>query len=341
MKTVLYSPTPQAMEECGALLRQGELVCFPTETVYGLGANAMDPNAVADIFKVKNRPANNPLIAHICDLTMLGDLAEEVPAEIKELVDQFWPGPLTVIFRRRPAIPAVISAGLSTVAVRWPEHPVAQELIRAAGVPVVAPSANLSGRPSPTCLAHCKEDLEGKIAAIIDGGSCSIGLESTVVLPLGGRKLKLLRPGGITPEMLEAVGYSVEIDPAVLAPVQEGAEVSSPGMLYKHYAPIAPLTIVTGEPEAVTAAIRQKEQDGVWVLAFDEYKDCFRQTVSFGSIKDPASQSRALFDALRQFDTLPCQKIYAMYPNGDGVGLAIRNRLLRAAGFQIIPAERL
>lgn len=341
MKTTLYTPTPQAMEECGALLRQGELVCFPTETVYGLGANAMDPQAVANIFKVKNRPANNPLIAHICNAAMLEELAAEVTPEIRELVDQFWPGPLTVIFPRRPAIPAIISAGLNTVAVRWPEHPVAQELIRAAGVPVVAPSANLSGRPSPTCLAHCKEDLNGKISAIIDGGSCSIGLESTVVLPMGGHKLKLLRPGGITPEMLEAVGYTVEIDPAVLEPVKEGEAVSSPGMLYKHYAPKAPLTIVTGDPDTVVAAIRQKEGDGVWVLAFNEYCDRFKQTVSFGSKADPASQSRALFDALRSFDTLPCQKIYAMYPEGDGVGLAIRNRLLRAAGFQIIPAERL
>ena len=341
MNTKIYADSPAELAECGALLRKGELVCFPTETVYGLGANALDPEAVAKIFRVKNRPANNPLIAHICDHGMLEQIVAEIPEEIRELTAQFWPGPLTVVLPRGEKIPPIVSARLDTVAVRWPEHPVAQALIREAGVPVVAPSANLSGRPSPTCLAHCKDDLTGKVSAIIDGGSCAIGLESTVILPMGGKKLKLLRPGGITPEMLEAVGYEVEIDPAVLAPVQEGQKVSSPGMLHKHYAPKAPMTIVTGEPDSVCAAIQQKQAEDVWVLAFDEYLPRFAQAVSFGSETDAASQSRALFDALRRFDTLPCKQIYAMYPAGDGVGLAIRNRLLRAASFQIIPAERL
>lgn len=341
MDTKIYAASPQDLAECGALLRQGELVCFPTETVYGLGANALDPAAVAKIFQVKNRPADNPLIAHISDWTMLDQVIGTMPAEIRKLAEQFWPGPLTVVLPRGPKIPDIVSAGLPTVAVRCPEHPIARALIREAGVPIVAPSANLSGRPSPTCLNHCKEDLTGKVAAIIDGGRCSIGLESTVLAPLGGRKLKMLRPGGITLPMLEKAGFEVELDPAILAPVKEGQKVSSPGMLHRHYAPKAPMVIVTGDPEKVCAAIQEKQGDGIWVLAFDEYRDRFTQSLSFGSERDPLSQSKALFEALRKFDTLPCKQIYAMYPAEEGVGLAVRNRLLRAASFQIIPAERL
>lgn len=341
MNTKILTASSEALEECGALLRQGELVCFPTETVYGLGANALDPEAVAKIFQVKNRPANNPLIAHISDWTMLKQVTEEMPADIKELAERFWPGPLTVVVPRGPKIPDIVSAGLDTVAIRCPEHPVARELIEKAGVPIVAPSANLSGRPSPICIDHCREDLNGKVAAIIDGGRCAIGLESTVIAPMGGRKLKLLRPGGITVPMLEEAGFTVEMDPAILSPVKEGQKVSSPGMLHRHYAPKAPMTIVTGDAEAVCAAIQKNLTEETWVLSFDEYLDRFPRALSFGSEKDALSQSNALFEALRRFDALPCKKIYAMYPDGEGVGLAVRNRLLRAASFQIIPAERL
>ncbi len=341
METKIYTATEPELAECGALLRSGELVCFPTETVYGLGANALDPEAVARIFQVKNRPANNPLIAHIDDWTMLDQVVKSIPDEMRELAEQFWPGPLTMVLPRGANIPSIVSAGLQTVAVRCPDHPVARALIRQAGVPVVAPSANLSGRPSPTCLAHCKEDLLGKVAAIIDGGRCTIGLESTVIAPMGGRKVKLLRPGGITIPMLNEAGFEVELDPAILAPVKEGQKVSSPGMLHRHYAPKAPMAIVTGEAEAVCTAIAKKQADEVWVLAFDEYKDRFTNALSFGSEKDPLSQSNALFEALRNFDTLPCKQIYAMYPSEEGMGLAVCNRLLRAASFHTIPAERL
>ncbi len=342
METLIFKTADiSTLEQCGALLRNGELVCFPTETVYGLGANALDPEAVAKIFQTKNRPADNPLIAHISDFEMIGQVASSVPDEVKELTERFWPGPLTVVLPRRNDLPQIVSAGLDTVAVRCPEHPIARELIRAAGVPIVAPSANLSGRPSPTCLDHCREDLTGKISAIIDGGECSIGLESTVLLPLGERKLKILRPGGITVDMLEQAGFKVEVDPAVLAPVKDGQKVASPGMLHRHYAPKAPMTIVSGDPEAVCKAIASKLTPDTWVLAFDEYLDRFPRALSFGSINDPLSQSQALFRALRAFDQLPCKEIYAMDPVGEGVGLAVRNRLLRAASFQIIPAERL
>lgn len=342
MKTLIFNTVDTAaLNQCGQLLRQGELVCFPTETVYGLGANALDAEAVRKIFETKNRPADNPLIAHISDFEMIGTVAESVPREVRELTDRFWPGPLTVVLPRKENLPQIVSAGLDTVAVRCPSHPIARELIRAAGIPVVAPSANLSGRPSPTCLDHCREDLEGKIAAIIDGGECSIGLESTVLLPMGNRKLKLLRPGGITVDMLIKAGFEVEQDPAILAPVKEGQKVSSPGMLHRHYAPKAPMTIVSGDSEAVCQAILSKLGPESWVLAFDEYLDRFPRALSFGSEKDPLTQSQALFAALRKFDQLPCKEIYAMDPGGEGVGLAVRNRLLRAASFQIIPAERL
>ena len=342
MNTIIFKEADEAaLSRCGALLRQGELVCFPTETVYGLGANALDADAVAKIFQTKNRPADNPLIAHISDYAMIGQVAKEVPEEVRLLTDLFWPGPLTVVLPRQEDLPSIVSAGLDTVAVRCPAHPIARELIRKAGVPVVAPSANLSGRPSPTCLAHCQEDLTGKIAAIIDGGNCSIGLESTVLLPLGEKKVKILRPGGITVDMLEEAGFEVLLDPAILSPVKKGQKVSSPGMLHRHYAPQAPMIIVQGEAEAVCATIARKMTEDTWVLAFEEYLDRFPRALSFGSEKDPLSQSRALFWALREFDRLPCRQIYAMYPPEDGVGLAVRNRLLRAASFQIIPAERL
>lgn len=340
MNTLIFSPD-EALSACGALIRAGELVCFPTETVYGLGANALDEKAVAKIFEVKNRPADNPLIVHISDPSMLEQIVKEVPEEILALTERFWPGPLTIVLPKQKTIPSIVSAGLETVAVRCPAHPIALKLIREAGVPIVAPSANLSGRPSPTCLAHCQEDLTGKISAIIDGGACDIGVESTVLFPLGNKKVKILRPGGITPELLEEAGFQVELDPAILAPVKEGQKVSSPGMLHRHYAPKAPMTIVTGDPEEVCKAIQKKQAPHVWVLAFDEYLERFDQALSFGSEKDPITQSQALFEALRHFDILPCKQIYAMYPPEEGVGLAVRNRLLRAASFQIIPAERL
>ena len=339
METKLY--TAEDLQECGEQIRHGELICFPTETVYGLGANALDPAAVAKIFQVKKRPANNPMIAHICDTSMLPLVTGQIPETIRELTDLFWPGPFTVVLPRGPKVPEIVSAGLPTVAIRCPDHPLALGLIREAGVPIVAPSANRSGRPSPTCPAHCREDLSGLIAGIIDGGECAIGLESTVVAPMGGRKLKLLRPGAITVELMENVGFAVEADPAILAPVQEGQKVSSPGMLHRHYAPKAPLTVVTGSPEAVCRAIQQKQGPGVWVLAFEEYMDRLENALSFGSIHDPSSQSHALFGALRQFDTLNCKQIYAMAPSREGVGLAVCNRLYRAASFQIVPAERL
>ncbi len=342
MNTLLIKDIDRsALEQCGALIRQGELVCFPTETVYGLGANALDAEAVAKIFKTKNRPADNPLIAHISDFEMIEQVAASIPEEMKKLTELFWPGPLTIVLPRKKELPDIVSAGLDTVAVRCPDHPIASALIRAAGVPIVAPSANLSGRPSPTCLSHCQEDLTGKIAAIIDGGECSIGVESTVLLPLGNYRIKILRPGGITVDMLKNVGFDVEVDPAVLNPVKEGQKVSSPGMLHRHYAPKAPLLIVRGECEKVCNAILKAIDEDTWVLAFDEYLDRFPRAVSFGSESDPLSQSQALFRALREFDHLPCKKIYAMEPSENGMGLAVRNRLLRAASFQIVDAERL
>lgn len=342
MNTLLFKNADHTeLMQCGELIRRGELVCFPTETVYGLGANALDAEAVAKIFETKNRPADNPLIAHISDFDMIRQVALSIPDDMKELTDLFWPGPLTIVLPRRKELPDIVSAGLDTVAVRCPDHPIATALIKAAGVPIVAPSANLSGRPSPTRLSHCQEDLTDKIAAIIDGGDCSIGVESTVLLPLGNHRVKILRPGGITVDMLQNAGFDVDVDPAVLNPVKEGQKVSSPGMLHRHYAPKAPLFIVRGDYEKVCDAILNAMDEDTWVLAFDEYLDRFSRAVSFGSKSDPLSQSQALFRALREFDHLPCKKIYAMEPPESGMGLAVRNRLLRAASFQIVDAERL
>ena len=251
METLYLTDSPADLEQAASLLRDGELVAIPTETVYGLAADAENGPAVARIFAAKGRPMDNPLIVHIADLETLPRLVAEIPETAIKLADAYWPGPLTMIFPKGPRIPDEVSAGLSTVAVRMPSHPVARTLIRASGCSLAAPSANRSGSPSPTTAAHVLADLEGRIAAVVDGGECSVGVESTVVLMTGERP-RLLRPGGVTVEMLERVAGPVEIDPAVTSRLAEGAEAASPGMKYKHYAPKARVVIVKGSPAAVS-----------------------------------------------------------------------------------------
>lgn len=339
MKTELFKNiTSEQLAHCGALLREGEIVAFPTETVYGLGADALNDEAVAKIFAAKNRPADNPLIAHVADPSMVPMAAREITPLAGKLFDAFWPGPLTVILPKAEGLSSRVTAGGDTVAVRCPDHPIAGDLIRAAGVPVVAPSANLSGRPSPTDFETTAEDLEGKVAAIIDGGACSVGVESTVVLPTGENSLRILRPGAITPAMLEALGLRVEIDPNVLAPLDQTRPVLSPGMKHRHYAPKAPLTIVTGEKEQVLAFLRQKQKEGAGILCFEG--ELQGESVrTYGAEEDADAQSRQLFAALRQFDKLPVTEIYARRPAVHGVGLAVYNRLLRAAEFTVLEVE--
>ena len=321
------------------MLREGKVVAFPTETVYGLGASALCDEAVATVFAVKSRPCDNPLIAHICDEGMLPIVAKEVSPVAKRLFSLYWPGPLTVILPKTDTISPLVTAGGNTVAVRCPLHPVARELIRAAGVPVVAPSANLSGKPSPTDFETTLEDLSGLVPAIIDGGKCSVGVESTVVLPQDDNLLRILRPGAITPEMLSDAGFTVELDPNILSPLDHSKPVLSPGMKHRHYAPKAPLTIVKGEKQAVLDFLRQKQQQGAGILCFEgEMEGDFVRC--YGQEDDADSQSQNLFAALRQFDHLPVNEIYARQPNPMGVGLAVYNRLLRAAEFNIMEVKQ-
>ncbi len=317
---------------CGALLRQGQIVAFPTETVYGLGASALDEQAVKKIFAVKNRPQDNPLIAHIHHPCLLPLVASEVSPLAQKLFDAFWPGPLTVILPKAKGVAPAVTAGGDTVAVRCPAHPIAQALIRAAGVPVVAPSANLSGKPSPTNFEITCEDLLGKVAAIIDGGDCAVGVESTVVLPTGKNQVRILRPGAITARMMKDIGIEVQMDPHVLSPLQEGVPVLSPGMKHRHYAPKAALTIVKGEMPAVLEFLKQKQAEGAGILCF-EGELSGDNVRTYGTAHCPESQSKALFSALRQFDKLNVHHIYARQPDIEGVGLAVYNRLLRAAEF--------
>lgn len=321
------------------MLKAGELVVFPTETVYGLGANCLDAEAVEKIFKVKNRPANNPLIAHISDVSMLNIVAREVDDSLYPLFKAFWPGALTVVLPKTDKVPDIVTAGGDTVAVRCPSHPIASELIRLSSVPIVAPSANLSGRPSPTAFMHIFSDLKGKVSGIINGGSCDIGIESTVVLPTGKNNLTILRPGAITPEMLEQKGYSVTVDQNVLTPVENGTPVASPGMLYKHYAPKAKMEIVRGSDNAVKEYIKEKIKNSdkkCAVLCFDgEGKEFDVRTIEYGNPSEPLTLSHNLFASLYEFDKTDVELIYARVIEPTGVGLGIYNRILRAAAFNV------
>lgn len=330
---------PVRLQKYADLIKAGKLVAFPTETVYGLGANAMDDAAVRSIFKVKNRPANNPLIAHVCSAEMLDTVACNVPEQLKILFAAFWPGALTVVLSKQPSVPYSVTANGETVAVRCPSHPVANELIRLSGVPIVAPSANLSGKPSPTCFEHVCSDLFGKVDGIIDGGSCDIGIESTVIVLNGQKRLKILRPGAVTDKMLEEKGFEVEIDKNVFLPVKGNAPVASPGMLYRHYAPRAKMELVRGPDNKVIEYIKSKISGNthVGVLCFNGESSLFggALTVEYGLPTDPRTLSRELFSALRKFDRTDVEKIYARVIEPNGLGLGIYNRMLRAASFNV------
>lgn len=323
-----------ALKEAANVLQQGGLVVLPTETVYGIGANALDREAVADIFAAKGRPQDNPLIVHIADFSDLDGLVAEIPDSVRKLAGAFWPGPLTMIMPRGRYIPDSVSAGLDTVAIRMPSHPVARALIRLAGVPVAAPSANLSGSPSPTTAAHCYADLSGRVDIILDGGRCSVGLESTV-LSLAGERPRLLRPGAVTPEQLRELLEDLVIDDAVLHSIDAAQPVASPGMKYKHYAPRADITLVHGGLEAYLAFLEEHKGSGVFALTFDADKQRSPvPCVTYGSEHDPASQAEGLFSALRRLDASGARQVYARAPLPQGLGLAVYNRLVRAAAFR-------
>ncbi|MBO8126090.1 MAG: threonylcarbamoyl-AMP synthase [Firmicutes bacterium] len=349
-----WAPDPIVIEEAAGLLASGEVVAFPTETVYGLGANGLDSRAVKKIFAAKGRPADNPLILHIAEPETLHEIVADIPERAQILIRRFWPGPLTMVLPKKPEIPSEVTAGLSTVAVRMPAHPVAKALIAAAGVPVAAPSANISGRPSPTRAEHVWEDLAGKIAAVVDGGQCGIGLESTVI-DLSGEVPYLLRPGGITLEQLEAVLGRVEVAGEVAA----SQTPKAPGMKYRHYAPKAPLWIVNAETTTQTLSLlnRLVEEDlarneKVAVIASAETVAALEEKArpglilrSLGSRNEPAVAAQNLFAILREVDKAGADVIYAEAVGTAGIGAAVMNRLYKAAGGRVInpdpePSER-
>lgn len=336
MVTEKLPGTPQGTARAGAILRAGGVAAIPTETVYGLAANALDPEAVRKIFAAKGRPADNPLIVHIASLDQWPPLVREIPEAARKLAEAFWPGPLTIILEKSDRIPMETSGGLDTVGVRCPAHPLARAVIQAAGVPLAAPSANLSGRPSPTTFAHAWEDLEGRVDAVLDGGDCGVGVESTVV-SLTGERARVLRPGGVTVDSIRGVLGPVELDPAVTAMLAPGQKAASPGMKYKHYAPKAELAVLDGSPEAFARFVNAQEQ-GTAALCFSETEPLLaRPALCLGSRYDGAEQARRLFEALHRLDLLGVKRAYAQMPNRRGVGLAVYNRLLRAAAFRVEP----
>lgn len=337
METKVLLPTKENISYAAEIIRKGGIVGMPTETVYGLAANAFDIDSVERIFIAKGRPQDNPLIVHICDMQMLDDIVSEVPDIAKKLAEKFWPGPLTMIFKKNDKIPNAVTAGLSTVAVRFPSHKAAQAFIKACDVPIAAPSANISGHPSTTTAQHVYSDLNGKIPAIIDGGPCEYGLESTVILITGEESITLLRPGSVTVDMLKTAVPNVEIDSGVLHEVKEGDKVLSPGMKHKHYSPDTNVVIIDSDFERFKKFVNSKADTSVGAMVFEGEEDEIKvPCITFGKKDDATIQAKLLFKTLRELDNMNVQTVYARMPDQDGLGLAIYNRMLRAAGFEVI-----
>lgn len=350
MDTVIKKVDPEridhrVVEEAGRLIAAGELVAFPTETVYGLGADALNPGAAAKIYAAKGRPSDNPLIVHIADFSDLERLAERIPPQARLLADAFWPGPLTVIVQKRPEVPDATTGGMDTVAVRMPDHPVALQLIRQSGCLIAAPSANTSGRPSPTEAAHVEADLGGRIAMILDAGEVGIGIESTIV-DLTEERPMILRPGYITPDMLsEVLHEDVAVDPGIIAE-DDTTKPKAPGMKYRHYAPKAHMILVDGAPAAVVAKIneltREQQATGarVAVIAAEETREQYRAdaVLCIGRRTDEDAIAQHLYRILRECDELDVSVIYSESFQTPRIGQAIMNRLLKAAGHEIVYA---
>lgn len=327
------------MDKAADLIRVGEVVAFPTETVYGLGADGLNKEAIKKIYSAKGRPGDNPLILHVDSIEMLKTLVVDVPTEAYICSEKFWPGPLTILFKKSDLVPDIITAGLDTVAIRMPSHPVALELIKKAGRPIAAPSANTSGRPSPTRASHVVEDMNGKIAMIIDGGETGVGLESTV-LDLTEKEPMILRPGGVTLEDLLEVLPNVSIDPGLLEGSNNDITPKSPGQKYRHYAPKASMILFSGDRDKIvqkiiqTAKKQEKENKKVGLLVTEENKEeySFDNVVVMGSSKDIKTIAHGLFDAIRRLDEMEVDIILCEAVKEDEIGMAIMNRLLKAAG---------
>ena len=352
MKTLIVKvnpekPDPKKIQLAAKIIQKGGLVAFPTETVYGLGADALNKTAVLALFEAKKRPLDNPPIIHVAELAEVYRLVDEVPAKALILMEKFWPGPLTLIFRRSNIVPKETVAGLDTVAIRMPKHKVALELIKLSRCPIAAPSANLAGKPSPTIAQHVYEDLNGKIDAIIDGGATNIGVESTVV-DLSVDPPMLLRPGGTPFEALKKVLGDIKLHVFVQAEQELTLqEIRSPGMKHKHYAPNAEVILIEGNVSAVISKVKELsesyKQKGkkVGILATDETQTAYKEEVvkSLGSRSNLASVAQNLFRLLREVDAENVDIIIAEGVSSEGIGLAVMNRLRKASGYHIIKAK--
>ncbi len=330
------------IEEAAQAIKNGGLVVFPTETVYGLGANALDPSAVKKIFQAKGRPQDNPLIVHIADFDKIECLVNEIPDIAKKLMEKFWPGPMTLILPKSKIIPEITSASLPCVGIRMPSNVIAREFIRKCDLPIAAPSANISGKPSPTDVERCIEDMNGKVDYIIGGEMCDIGVESTVI-DCTVNPVCILRPGGITLEMIREIDKEAYIDPAIMKKPDKDFKPKSPGMKYRHYAPKAPVKVIEGDLQKTIAKINKivqnyiDENKVVGIMATDETKNYYGKgiVISLGSREDMISISRNLFETLRSFDDKNVDVIISEAFEETGVGVAVMNRLKKAAGFDI------
>lgn len=342
MNTLLLENNENDIKTAGKILADGGLVGIPTETVYGLAADALNGKAVAEIFKAKGRPMDNPLIVHIQDISDIErfSLAKEFSEKAQALAKAFWPGPLTIIVPKGDSIPEEVSAGLDTVAIRLPEHPVARAIIKSADTPLAAPSANLSGSPSPTTAQHVMNDMQGKIDAVLDGGHSNVGLESTVIT-VATPVPRLLRPGGVTVEQLESVIGKIDIDDAVLNKLKDSQKAASPGMKYKHYAPKAKVILLKGD--GFSEFVNSNANENIMALCYDEDMQKLNVPIlSLGEKDNYETQAQRLFDALREIDKKPQIKlVYSRCPEPKGVGMAVYNRLIRAAGFEVKDLEKL
>ena len=350
MKTILAkaesdsAEARETIQTAGKILREGGLVAFPTETVYGLGGNGLNGEACKKIYLAKGRPSDNPLILHISAREELDAIVREISPAADKLMDAFWPGPLTLVFPKADCVPDAATGGLDTVAVRFPNHPVARAIIRAAGVPIAAPSANSSGKPSPTRASHVEFDLNGRIDMIVDGGAAEWGLESTIA-DVSGEIPVILRPGAVTKEMMEEVVGTVEIDPAILAKPEEHLKPKAPGMKYTHYSPKAEVVLVTGGQTAafINAQTAAEKAQGkkTGVMATEETKALYDADVvlSLGSRENLEEIGANLFKLLRKFDFLGVDCVYSEVFSEEGEGMAIMNRLNKAAGYRIIDTD--
>ena len=335
IKTTILDATHENIIYCSDLLKHGEVVAMPTETVYGLAANVFNDKAISKIFKIKGRPQDNPLICHISNLNMLNELMIDTNSKIfQKLVDKFWPGPLTIIVSKKADVSNLITANLDTVAIRFPSHGVSRKLIESCGFPLAAPSANLSGKPSPTSANHVYDDLNGRVKAILDGGICEVGLESTII-KIDDDLLRVLRPGIISIDMLKEVTENIVLDDSVLNQMDSNSTVISPGTKYKHYSPNADIVLVDGTLDKFKTYVDDKLSEDVWCVVFDgEDKFFDKNVLTFGY--NEKDQAHNIFMILRKIDKLGANKVFFRCPKKENVGLAVYNRLIRAAGFNMV-----